>query len=212
MSENGNDDGRWLCPFCQENHISMKVPGLTIDGNTLHRNGKKVKVSQTLVKLTEALAVKYPNVVKFEQILLYIYAGKDEPEDASNTLKVFCSHLRKFLPKIDMQIENEWSIGYRLVLDEDAKEESTRVYRRQPRNKLHEEELKLTRSMYESGYSVYRIARILRRSDRVLRSVILDMGIYDPRNPFYIEKSRQVYQYDANLHSIAPTDLSLEPE
>lgn len=103
-----------ICPCCKS-AISVKIPIVDLNTNTVSWQGKSTKLRPCGAELLSLLARRSPGMVSHEQIIIHLW-GDDEGEDAMATVKVHMCHLRKSVAPMGIGITSIWGSGYKLEL------------------------------------------------------------------------------------------------
>lgn len=79
----------------------------------VHFQGRSVRLSRRLAKLTHILVSQMPNTVAHETVTARMWGDKEI--DVDGNLKVAISHLRPILRPLGLDVVNNWGRGYRLA-------------------------------------------------------------------------------------------------
>jgi len=81
--------------------------------------GKLVKLSSQQAVMLHTLLKRQPLATTQEQFAKALWGiGSEAPEDEGNHIKVQLHYLRRKIAPLSVRIENEYGVGYRLVLDD----------------------------------------------------------------------------------------------
>lgn len=117
-----------VCPYCGEEGIESRMPGLVLDKPVVAYNGMAVDLSAQQFMIIEALAHKWPNLCTKEHMMLWVWHTTEEPETSSNAAAVQLVYVRRALFLIGLAIETVWAVGYKLRTVEELGDDYVKRY------------------------------------------------------------------------------------
>lgn len=109
-----NAPPKTICPCCKS-AISVKIPIVDLNTNTVSWQGKSTKLTPKQAELTTLLLNKFPGAETHRKIEQGMW-GMGEMVEANNLIKVFVTQLRHKLQPLNITVLNVRGYGYRLEL------------------------------------------------------------------------------------------------
>jgi DNA-binding response OmpR family regulator len=103
------------CPCCGAT-LNAARPFIDLNTNALIYKNTHVQLEPIQAAIVGLLAKRMPGVVAHDSLIMHVWEGDNEPEDARGNVKAHIHHVRGKLALLGISIFNIHDVGYRLVL------------------------------------------------------------------------------------------------
>jgi len=114
------------CPTCGQDIPELQLL-IDVKARRVTRFGWEARLSPQEMRFLMLLIRASPNVAHYDQIILAIYAGGEEPDGANYAIKLHIHRLRKKLKGMDIEIRNLRGEGYSLHSDAETLRAAKRI-------------------------------------------------------------------------------------
>lgn len=96
--------------------ISVSDLWVDVDSRRASRFGVMIRLSPHMATILDILNHRYPKAVSRDSIIMRVYGDEEEPDLATEGIRVRIAEMRKLLKPLGVEIKNAWAFGYFLEL------------------------------------------------------------------------------------------------